>query len=420
MSRRHVFAPVLAAAVLLALGIRSPGAAPRLRCDPTARLDASPRVVAANGTVHVRIDFGYRCPEARPQVHALILVENTEPLQPSGFAGRAQIGNVREGLVNFVEALDFGNGTQGGLLLYGNAVSVRTPLGGGSGGRQELITAVENFATAGGRQATAAGEAVTKATELLSAVDAAPGATKLMLIVDAGAPQGDAEALTAACGAARSAGLSVAVMALSTAGDRMKGCADDNLFRATSSEFAREVPETLGTLGYGVANSNQVATALVGGRLAAGFDYVAGSGRPREPDVRFGRELGWEFSPPPPAEGHVVELDVAVDPGLVNEVGPLAEVASLVLNYADGSAGELPIPVPEVCVHAPERRAFCDPFLATLTPRAATPTATLTQIHPSLTPTPTEAVETPVPTPQPTATEPIRGPVYLPIARRGG
>ncbi len=94
-------------------------------CNPVASRQVEPRVVGAAGTVNVRVAFNYHCHEAPRPVYFFLVVENSR----STDGGRTMVGNLREGLTNFVNEMDYGVGSQGGLILYHSNVTVQTPTG---------------------------------------------------------------------------------------------------------------------------------------------------------------------------------------------------------------------------------------------------------------------------------------------------
>jgi hypothetical protein len=445
MMRRSCAAPTARLAVLLAclalavpgvLGVaaaRAPGGVPARAgpqdhaCDPVVSRGVEPRGAMMGTSVQVRVTIDYKCNEAHRPVHFVLAVENTAKTAPDSRDGRQLIAHLREGLGLFVKEMDYAHGAQGGMILYHGTVTVNQPIEGGEGGQRALLSAIDRFATTSSQSARAAGEAIVKGTQLLAATPAVTDAMKVLLIVDAGAAHtnADVDAL-AACQAARDAGMHVAVFALESAGDRLKGCADPISYRGASRDNGEDIPDMLQALGKGFAHSHQLERLSLEETLGPQFEYMQGSGTPVEPEY-FGRDLTWSIVPPAPDGGHVFTFRAKVRDGVASEIARVSERAAVMLYYFDTAAIELELPNPEVCIAPPANPAWCNRFFATLTPPVPTrtppptapPTATVADTAtPAPSVSPAVPTETPVPTKAPTVV-PDRRPIFLPVAAKG-
>jgi hypothetical protein len=412
MLRRHNFvtaaAPAIALLGLAPLALARPGPAPgasraqpTLRCDPHATREVEPLVLEEGQAASVRATFNYTCTADTSVVAFVIAVENSDRIQPPGFGGRNLTANIREGLRDFINEIDFDNGSMGGFIVYSASSQVRVELGGGSSARQSLLTAAATFPAPGSPSGRGAADAITTATAMLSG-DAVPAnAAKVLLVVDLGAPWGTEATVQSACTAARDAGILLSVMSVDTAEQRMEPCATEGLFRYSGRPGGDDIPEKVRALGQGFAHANQVQSAQLTDQLEQGMRYVDGSAVP-EPSLVFAGEIAWDFLPPPPAGGYVVTYEVAADrPG-----GDLTLSVDAVLQllYGDGTAAEVMLPNPEVCVYPRGQPDACRGFGATPSPTAPPDE-------------PTDEAPTPTPTLEPSP-EGTTWSVYLPALTR--
>ncbi len=390
--------------------------APSLPCDPTVSRVVDPLVLAVNEVLDVAVGFDYQCASKNQAYDYFLLVENSSYLRPEGWSGRRLIGNVRDGLHDFVLRMDYDVGSRGGLILFSSNELANVELQGDSGGQQALINGIRNINETSSRSSRASGEAVELAMERLRAAQTPTGTKQLILLLDAGAPMTQAKVdVFEACQAAKDEGILMSVYALEAAEDRLSECASEGLFRGSSRESGDDIPEDMQKLGEALAAGKQVDRLLLSDRTSPAFAYVDGSGKPAEP-VRFIHELSWDIVPelltPEPDGGYMFEYQLRAGESYANEIVPLSEVASLTLYYKDGYFADLPLDNPEVCIYAPGREEFCDSFKATLTPPAPTET-------PTGTPTATEEgpQETETPTVTPTE-EVVRFEIYLPVSSK--
>jgi len=403
-----------------------PGARPEqaspVRCDPVAHRGIEPRIVEAGGEVAVLTQFDFACTDQKRTIYFFLVVENSEELNPGGFGGRALYRNARDGLAAFVDQMDYERGSRGGLVLYSSSAAERSELRGEDAGKRALKSAIDGITT-GGRSANGAADAIALAASRLSESGAGPDVMRVILIMDAGAPiSRSMDEVLAACQAARDDGIHVGLVSLDASEGRLADCADANSRRGSGRPNGQDLPETMGTMGDGLARADQSDRQAIVDRTTSEFAYVAGSASPREPDSSFAGEVGWEFDAPPPDEGHVIEYKLGVAPGVAGIVVPTSIESVLTMFYADGTFVELELENPEVCVYPPDTPSFCDRFALTLTPPVPTDTP-----EPD-TPTPDgpdPTLETPSVTPEATAEatptmldHPFLVPIYLPVAMR--
>ncbi len=369
-----------------AVGAFAPAQDEEMRCNPVAVRSVEPLVVAAGDSVDVNVEFDYACSDVERTIYFYLVVENSENLNPGGFSGREYFDNVRDGLNDFVEQIDYTNGSKGGLILYTNNESERLELRDGDGGKRALQSAVTGITTSG-RSANAAGEAVELATEKLLEAEADGVVHRVIVIMDAGATMSAprVEPLVA-CQAARDAGIQVAVISLRDTESRLAECAPEYLRHSAARPTGEDIPPELDELGDGMSRADQADLVSVFDQLESGFSYEVGSGTPRPPDVFFINELGWDFLPPAPEGGQALGYRLNVSEEAAGTIGMASMNPLVTINYADGSFSVIRLENPEICVHPRANPAFCEDFIATLTPSAMTATATS---PPEETPTPT-------------------------------
>lgn len=425
---------IVAGGLASAAGAFAPAQDEAIRCDPVAVRVVDPLAVPAGETIDVDVHFDYACSEVERTIYFYLVVENSENLDPGGFGGREHFDNARDAMSAFVEEIDFGNGSKGGLIVYTANESERLALQSGDGGKRSLQSALNSLTTSG-RSANASGEAIELATEkLLEAEDEGEAVVhRAIVIVDAGATMSAprVEPLEA-CQAARDAGIQVAVLSLRESEGRMAECAPEHLRRSASRPNGEDIPPEMEDLGDGMSRADQADLVSVFDQFESGFSYETGSGIPREPDIFFINEVGWDFLPPPAEGGESLGYKIRVGEAAAGSILQASSRPLVTLNYADGSFAELEVENPDICVHPRGNPAFCEDFIGTLTPVALPETPTT----PEATPTPTEPIEeTPTPeTPEPgtstptpedetatPTTEPVDGEVriYMPYARTG-
>lgn len=425
------FACMAAAAIVATIATIAGGAAvvrgsapaqdPELRCNPVAERRIEPRVVPAGDPVDVRVTFDYACSDVERTIYFYLVVENSESMNPGGFGGRAHFENAKAGMVAFIDQIDFDNGSRGGLIVYAASASERIALREGSGGKSALKSAVNGLSTAGG-SANAAGDAVELAAQKLLEAETDESVSKVILLIDAGATiTTSIDDIVRACHAAADEGITVSVMSLRDTEGRLAECAPEHQRHSASRPSGEDIPEKLEYVGDGLARADQADLLSVSDQITAGFAYVAGSASPREPDIFFANEIGWDFMPPPPEEGHELTYRMSTGYEIAGTINFPSIESFFTIFYADGSFAEIDLENPEVCVHPPGNPDFCEEFIVTLTPMAPTDTPTTPpEETPTATgepPTPTEPAPEETPTHMPTA--PGAPTIYMPYASPG-
>ncbi len=442
MMERHMMRLALATACLTVLVIAGLAATDNstkaeevtlpISCDPVLDRTIDPLIVDQGGEVDVSIRYNYRCTGQNRRVNFFLLVENTPALRPGGKL--TLLNNLKKGLTNFVNSVDYGNGSMGGMTLYAASYQNRVTLQGGQTGRQNLLDAIGLISTEPAGGLAGVPGAVRDAHERLPD-NAGPDTTNVLLIVDAGAqidPNGPTLSdLGTSCKVANANTLMVLV-GLRPAQNRLAGfnCVDSGWFFYSPTEDGSDLP----------ALFNNIAEKLIKGKLAssneyyealnsADFQYVVGSGVPQEPYNPWGSEYSWSFPNPGPAgqvirfRAKVVTENVPVG-GLMSVV---ADRAELCLLYKDGTQQCGPAPNPGVCIRRRGVTSDCAGYRATLTPGMPPTTAPTGPPTATETARPTEPLETETPTEQPTVepstptpTEAVGYRLYVPALLANG
>ena len=416
-----LFTCLIAAAIITALASASGHLAlaqdEALRCNPVAERVVDPLVVPAGDSVDVSVNFDYTCTDVERTIFFYLVVENSENLN----GGRSFFRNAKDGMEAFVEEIDYSVGSQGGLIVYTANESERVALRDGEGGKRALQTAVKGLSTAG-RSANGASDAVELAMEKLLEAEVPENAHRVIVIVDAGAAIAVAlDDTLAACQAAADADIQVAVMSLRDSEARLAECAPEHLRHSGYRPEGIDMPPEFTEMGDGISRADQADRVNVFEQIDSGFKFQLGSGDPRDPDVFFANEIGWDLLPPPPEGGQELgfKLDVSMD--AAGTIGQTSLQTYMTMFYADGSIAEIELDNPEVCVHPPGNPAFCEDFIGTLTPPAPTAVPTMTPETPPTDPPPTE------PPPTATSDDPVEptpgdgtdGMIYMPVSWSG-
>jgi len=199
-SQRFVAFAVVASFAALASaaaprGSAATGSAPRqatatpipegpIPCNPEASRVIEPRVVEVGGEVEVTINYDFTCTGEDRVVNFFLVVENTGLL---GGPRRAALANVKEGLLRFVNAVNYLNGSKGGLTLYAEDYSNRVVLRGGNDGKEALLGAIGRISVEPIGNSAGAGPAIRDATERLPTGAEESEITNVLFVVDAGA-----------------------------------------------------------------------------------------------------------------------------------------------------------------------------------------------------------------------------------------
>jgi hypothetical protein len=377
-------------------------------CDPSYTRTIEPRIVQEGGALTIQSQYRFICTGETRKVNVVFVVENSGYLR-QGLGGREALDNITKGARNFVNQIDYSNGSRTGLMLYAATDTFRVPLTGGEDGRKALLEAFEGISIEPMGDSSGAGAAIRDATGALP-TGVQSDFSNILIIVDAGAPEVPGSDLVdryTACNAARLGGVTIAVLSFPQAGRRLAACASSGWFFQLRSNTAPDAPDTFDRIAEGMLRGLQMDKVTYSDFLEDGFNYTPGSGYPRDPDFVVLSEMFWEFvgktSPP---TGQVVEYQVTLDkdvfPG--GTIRPISLWSYLEFTYAQGTTVKAEMPNPPVCIYK-DSPSECAAFAITLTP-AAEDTATPTQPPTSPTPSPTDAVtETPGVTETPEVTD---------------
>lgn len=430
-------------------------------CDPVVTRRVSKQVVKAGEEFSVQVEYYYKCTNTKRRVNFIILVENTpylrggDPTEKPLVDGAAapevggMLNSVKNGLKQFVNDVDFGNGSVGGLTLFADDYSNRVTLQGTEAGRENILKGIDLI------NANSQGGASGLAGALRHAVGKLPErtevATNAVILVDAGAilfsngPK--LSELQDSCQIAKDNNVLRIVVGLPAAGNRLQGWCSDWMY------VVRD-PNGKDLVGPG-GIFDQISARLIRGAKADGaeysdrlngffFDYVPGSGkvdgRVVDPAVISGNELSWTLNTDPPPGGRLIEYKVKAYDDSIEGKQNLSMQAQLTMLFPGGLTPGLAAPNFEMCVYTTARPNFCDSHSLMLTATAMAPTAgtppTITPTVPATesptatetptatdTPTPTTPapVDTPRPTEPPSATPTDVGPeglIYLPLVMR--
>jgi hypothetical protein len=407
------------------VGAQEPTATPipegAIPCDPSASRTISPRVVEAGGEVDVTFRYTFNCTGEDRRINVFLVVENTSYLR----GPRSQaLANVKEGLLRFVNQVNYLNGSKGGLTLYAENYSNRVTLVDGPEGKQALLEAIGRISAEPIGNSAGAGPAIRDATGRLPTGEEDPDVTNVLFVVDAGAPVTTQPGITlaTACHAAEEAGVHVMVVGLELARYLMAGCATNGWARYDPSPDANGFPDIADELAEALVKGQKADSAEVLEALSSAVTMLPGA-QPFEPDNPFANDFSWTFQGNPPPTGQEVRFRIKItDPEVSNEIFSPSFVSDLTLFYNNGTFRILQLPKDDICVYQAGHPEFCDGFppepeTPTSTPTEsptpdgtqATPTATV-----GTTETPTDTPTDDTPSPTPTATDSNVVTIYLP------
>jgi hypothetical protein len=372
-------------------------------CDPVYTRSIEPRIFKIGEETTVRAEYNFKCTGEARKLNYFLVIENSGALR-QGRGGREALDHVIEGAQDFVNQVDYANGSQGGLVLYAATSTVRLPLQGGN--------------------SAGAGAAIRDATGLLPTSVESEFAN-VLIIVDAGASETTDPLVTrhTACNAARQAGVTVAVVSFPNAQGRLVQCSSGGWFKQVTTHEGDNVEDIFAEFAEGMLRGKMMTEVTYSESLVDGFEFVDGSGYPREPDYPpvYGA-FGWTFGRDAPQS---VQFNVRASEDLAGtgHPRPLVDFAELLFEFTDKTRARAYLPNPDVCVYRDDPGECAG--LPTLTPSSgSTDTPVATTPPPSDTPVPTtpppSTTEVPVDTPTPTATstntlEPIGNKIYLPV-----
>ncbi len=429
----HAFrrsAALLGVVVFVALlGIAGPGSAPLpasaqgtratntpipegpMPCDPSGRRTVDPRVVEQGGEVEVNVHYNFNCTGEDRKINVMLVVENTTYL---GGPRNQALQNVKEGLLRFVNQINYLNGSKGGLILYAGDYTVRVILRDGAEGKQSLLDAIGRISVEPVGSSSGAPAAIRAATGLLpTGAENPEGVTNVLFVVDAGAPvlQPPMLTLQTACNAAHEAGVHVMTVGLENAGYRFAFCATNGWARYDPSPDARGFPTIADELAESLVKGQKAGSAEVFESLSSAIEMLPNA-QPFAPDNPFGNDFQWTFTGNPPPSGQDLRYRLKlIDTAIQNEIFSPSFQSDLTLFYNNGQYRTLRLPMDDICVYKTGDPSFCDGFpppvvetptpsetpigvtpSATHTPGSATPTLTDTPDVPTLTPTDTPIV----------------------------
>jgi hypothetical protein len=362
-------------------------------CQATAGRVVDRLVLPAGAALTVRAKYDYQCTNTTRRLDFVLIVPGS-PHQSEP----ALVARLKSGLEEFVNAVDFTNGSRGRWVFYADGPVLLPP------GPMSAVT-VGTLAAALAEAARWLAESPTGADRVVVTVDT----------LDAGAPLYPPllSALSDACAAVAATGAVRAVVGLPGAGDRLRGirsCAS-RIWVAQSADGKDLVgPDGIfdQLVQVLVRSPRPQSTEYADRPSSLLFAYVPGSGRvdgqPVEPMLVGWTELTWSFSDPPPAGGRVVEYQLQVAGDASPARLPLSSAAEVTFVLSNGDATTLPVDNPEVCVYTAAQPDFC----------AGVDRPTPTPAGPTITP-PAPATSTPAvkPTPAPEL-------VWLPLAWASG
>jgi hypothetical protein len=251
-------------------------------CDPSANRTIDPRVVEQGGEMEVSIRYTFNCTGEDRRINVFLVIENTSYLR--GPRNQA-LTNVKEGLLRFVNQVNYLIGSRGGLTLYAENYTNRVTLVGGNEGKQSLLEAIGRISVEPVGNSAGAGAAIRDATGRLPTQAEDPGATNVLFIVDAGAPVTTQPGITlaTACHAAEEAGVHVIVVGLEMAGYRLGGCATSGWARYDPSPDARGFPDIADELAEALVKGQKADTSEILEALSSAVEMLPGA-QPFEPD----------------------------------------------------------------------------------------------------------------------------------------
>ena len=267
----------------------------------------------------------------------------------------------------------------------------------------------------------------------------------LMILIDAGAPgcsgvpPSQQAGLQQACNAAKAEQVTVVLVALRGSNGRLRGCNTPGWYYRSSSDVGADLPGIFEDIRDRTLRDQKPRETLYSDFFDTLYwEYVFGSGAPRDPNTFFG-DLVWSEPVPQVPRGNY-RYDYKMKAINGPYVGPitLSPGPALQMIFSQNTE-EWFLPQKEVCVHRRDRKEQdCGQFALRLTqeampttpfptetpPPSATPTGpTPTDVPPEETPTQTPTTEPPdTPTiapPDDTATPPDDDPmIYLPMAKK--
>jgi len=324
-------------------------------CNPSAGRTVAPVVVAEEGTLQVRATFDHACPVGQRRIN-LVFLQNGVP-SGSGTGPEVSINeNLRASILGFLDLMDPGAGSRAGYTAFTDGHRNQVPLA-----PPEEWPAQWGAWASPGLETSGLVSAMHDAAGRLPANPAAAGSENLVVaILSSSRPLGTPSDLAAACGALRAVGARMAVVSL----EQMRGSGGlgdltciDWFLRSTDGQ-GLDLPRLFMDLAHTVLFSPTVESVELADAMVDAFGYVRRSATPREPDVVFGPDVSWVFSPPP-AGPQTISYRVQAAVGWSALRTPLSREAYVTFRYSDGSEVRLDLPNPVVCIHPRNDEGYC-------------------------------------------------------------
>lgn len=391
-------------------------------CNLTGTHAITPRTVEEGKSVKVSVEFSFNCgTEEIKQVDMVLMVENTGSLKLNTVQGKQQpLDNLKQGLMDLVRNIDPLNGSRVGLVQFGCDQHPNPPIGTGQDHYDRFRDAVQRMngnLPGGSNPGTALRESSGQVAALAKPNPLEP--PSFIVVIDAGgqpcngAPPPQAADIADACDAAKANKATVVLVALRPSQGRLRGCNTPGWYFRSSNDNGTDLPQILAEIKDRIFKGSRPNRTAYNVFLHTYlWDYVVGSGIPRDADITF-PDLAWEedlgtrrratFS-----YSFELRSREGSAPAPWSSIAvPGSGIPSPMIEflYNDGTSDQIVVPEELVCIYQPNKPQQCNQFLAELTATAVAGTATADAFGRG-TPTPTPDAGTSVPptTEVPTAT----------------
>ncbi len=374
-----------------------------------------PRVVKQGDNITVRVHYDYKCASRARKVNIILAVADTLGADVNPRDGVSILGNLKRGLKDFANRVNYSNGSCIGLVVFAANAMPLMPLQCGPDARVEILNRIDNnLRLKPSGSVNGMGEAIRDSTQQLPVDN--PLEDNLIVIFDSGAPETTAteERIPVptgqACEVAHRGGVEVAAVQMAWAQGRLIAykCITQGMWtsRQTDGKDLQEVFNAAAeALLYGDKMSETTYCDYFNRQL---FEFIPGSASPRDPDEDDPFSgICWNFAANTHRPGgQAIEYTMRVkedDPGLDEQKIELGDEAVLYFNFQSGNNMEYFLPNPVLCIYDKARPQFCDNF-PPVTPTTAPPTETASAPVPTDTPPPATDVPTATTGPAPTDT----------------
>ncbi len=332
------------------------------RCRIRAGRAVLDTVVEQGDAIDVSAWMDLDCGWLPPATLDLVLLLDVQPLtgeEPDADYAETLYAGLRAGL----DRLGWAQGSRAALMRVANAGhSVDMEL---TEDRVALDEALQDLGGEGLDEEGDMGPALDAARGLLEAA-ATEGRQGAILLVDAGMALrtndegGVLNPPAAACRRATDAGLALGVISLPAASRRLANdCASPGHYQLVDQPEAPRLDSATEQMLRVLAHPGSIVRAELSDYIASSFEYVEGTGVPRDPDYIVLSEHVWRFEPREQRLEQRLDYRTLVRPGFGELITPLSVDSKLIVEYADGSTAEHPLPNPELCIHWPGREGFC-------------------------------------------------------------